>query len=433
MTVVASTEQPTLEQSDEPPMKKQKVEGGAAVATASADNTESFTEDVKKTAGRPKKRKRSRSKKKKLKIPCHEMPQFKDQDYQCILYMFLREKKGVKNPNLVYKTEEDIAIKIPCYKFYVSTCNMDGIIGKGRGYTKRKSRQKACLHLLQKQDLVPKKHWVDTMAVTLPSPRAKKVEKPKPIIEYSSYLLGNFRGALEAYLRKNDPGNKIVLKFEIVNPGNEQEWASTCTAVKGSHKGYASHKFKKKSIQLAYLSCMLDMELLSKEEHLEKHPPAVLKEEVEEKSQDSSESSKIQPSSAAIEELGEKNKALGVSPTVQPAPAVNQDPAGNKECAVQSSKMDEETNVDVIEKQNVDEPTKKMEGETEVTQVQSSEAAKEEKIVIEKQNVDEPTKNMEGETEVTQVQSSEAAKEEKIVIEKQNVDEVSKMKVETEL
>jgi len=279
MTVVTSTKQPTSEQCEEPPMKKQKVEGGGAVATASTDYTELTTEDVKKTAGRPKKRKGTRSK----KTPYHDMPQFKDQDYQSILRTFL-QRKGVVNPTPVYKTKVDKALDIPGCVFYVTTCNVDGLIGKGRGKTVKMSKKMACLHIIQEQGLVPKEKCVDTMALTLLLTQPKKAEKPtKPIIEYKSYLQGDFKGALERYLKKNDPGNKVVLKFEIVNPGKEQEFVTTCTAVKGSQKGCGSHKAKKKSIQLAYLNCILDMKLISKEQHLEKHPSAVVKGKVEEK------------------------------------------------------------------------------------------------------------------------------------------------------
>jgi len=362
MTMETSTEEPTREPCMEPPMKKQKVVGGGAVATATSANDELSSEYVQKTVGRPGKRKRSRSKN-KFRAPCNEMPLFKAQEYMTILKIYLQKIKGMKNPFLIFETAEDPALKIPGCTFFVSTCKIGGLIGKGRGRTKKKAKQKACLHIIQKEGLVPKKAMVDTMDVTLPPPEKKGAGKPPtPIIEYKSYLQGNFKGALDRYLKKNDLGNSVILESDIVRNGNEQEFVTTCATVKGIHKGCGNHKVKKKSIQLAYLSCMLDMKLISKEEHLEKLPQALMKEKVAAKSQGSSEK----------EEDGEQSNAL----------------------------IDKamETEDFVSEKQKVDEPSKKVKEEIEDHQAQYTSAAKEEKVMNEKQTEIGASK-MEEETE----------------------------------
>jgi len=127
------------------------------------------------------------------------MKQFIAKDYTSLLCNYIQKVKGVANPKLVFKTVQDTAIKLPQCKYFVSTVSVDGLIGKGRAKTKKRSRQRACLYIIQGQNLVPRETFVDTMAVTLPAP-PPKVEKPiKPIIEYNSYLEGNFKGAVEEY------------------------------------------------------------------------------------------------------------------------------------------------------------------------------------------------------------------------------------------
>lgn len=327
-------------------MKKQKVEGGAAVPTAIADKTELTPVDGKKTPGRPKKRKRSRSKN-KFKNPCHEMPQFIGGDFQCVLNMYINKKNGVGNTKLVFKTTQDIEIKLPGYPYYVSTCNAGGLTGKGRSRTKKQSRQRACLKILQTQGLVPKKSLVDTMAVTLPKAQPKKAKKPvKPIITYKMYLEGNFKGALEKYLKINEPTTKIIVKSETVFTRNVLgEFATTCETVMVSKKfhGLGQHTVKRKSIQLSYLDCMLNMELLTQEEHLEKHPPVAEKEEVVEK-QDL----------AGKEKVVEKQDPCE-SAKVQPVPD-NQN--ADKLSKINGSENVKDAPQPVVEKQNADEPTK---------------------------------------------------------------------------
>merc|ERR1712060_275473 len=193
----------------------------------------------------------------------------------------------------------------------------------------------------------------------------QKAGKPtKPIIEYNSYIQGNFKGALDAYLKKNNLGNKVILESEIVRNGNEQEFVTTCATAKGIHKGCGNHKVKKKSIQLAYLSRMLDMKLISKEQYMEMLPGAVMKVKVAAKSPDSSEKDKG----------GEKSNAL-----------------------IDKAMETEEI---VSEKQKVDEPSKKVKDQVEHYQAQANRVAKEEKVMNVKQTEDEASK-MDEETETS--------------------------------
>jgi len=197
MTIETSTEEPIREPCKEPPMKKQKGEGGGAVATACSGNDELSTENVKKTVGRPKKRQRSSRSKNKLEVHCHKMPLFIAQEYMTILKKYLQLKKGMKKPFLIFETAEDPAHKTPGCTFFVSTCKIDGLIGKGRGRTKKKAQQKACLHIIQQEGLVPKKAMVDTMDDTLPpAPKKEGGKPPKPVTQYKDYLQGNYKGAL---------------------------------------------------------------------------------------------------------------------------------------------------------------------------------------------------------------------------------------------
>lgn len=387
MTVATAVENSTSEPCEEPPTKKQKVEGGAAVATATADDTELSTENVMKTGGRPKKRKRSKSKS-EFKIPCNEMPHFKSKNYKCLLLNYMRKIRGVKNPKLEFKTEEDTEIKLPNCKYYVSTCSIDGLIGKGRASTMKKSRQQACLYIIQGQNLVPRKTFVDTMAVTLPPPPPKVVKPIKPIIEYNSYLQGNYKGALEEYLAKNMLGQTVIENTECVHiKGNEWEHQTSCSASGRKGEGCGKHKHKKKSIQLAYLNLILDMKLISKEQHLEKHPPA-----------SKSETEKSLLSAPVNDQLSEKKKSLCDASSELTAQVVNQNVEKSKESAVE---------------QNVDEPSKKLEQAN--------------------QNVDEPSIDEEKQKEDAPVQSTVTANGKfGNVNEKQTADEVSKMEEETE-
>lgn len=313
---VSSTEQLTSDQAGgEPPMKKQKVEGGAAVATASANITASSTEDLlAKTSGRSRKRKRSKSKN-KFQNPCHEMPQFKCGDFQGLLWMYYNKKDAEKKPCPAFKTINDPELKLPGVTSFVTTCKVDGLIVKGRGNTKKKSKQLSCLAIIQKLGLVPSEKLVDTMALNIKAPasahKKKSIKPAKPIIEYSSYLQGNFKGTLEAYLRKNDPQNRIILKSEEFPNAKETVFVTRCSTVGGDLIGTGRDKIKKKSIQLACLDYMLNMKLLTKKQHFKKHPAAVETDKTVKENQDASKSSKPQEAPAVNEDVAAEKQEVG--------------------------------------------------------------------------------------------------------------------------
>jgi len=283
-------------------MKKQKVEGGAAVATASANITASSTENLlAKTSGRSRKRKRSKSKN-KFQNPCHEMPQFKSGNFQGLLWMYFNKKDGAEKPFPVFKTFNDPELKLPGVTSFVTTCKVDGLIAKGRGNTKKKSQQLSCLAIIQKLGLVPSEKSVNTMAFNITAPAAahkkKSIKPAKPIIEYKSYLQGNFKGTLEAHLRKNDPQNRIIVKSE--ESPKETVFVTRCSTVRGNLVGTGRDKIKKKSIQLACLDYMLNVKLLTTKQHFEKHPAVAATDKIVKENQDASKSSK--PQEAAAEE-----------------------------------------------------------------------------------------------------------------------------------
>jgi len=447
MTVATATENSTYEPCEEPPIKKQKVEGGAAIATASAGSTDLSTEDVKLTKGRPKKRKRSKSKKTEFKIPCHEMQQFIDKHYTNVLWNYMHKIKGVVSPKLVFKTTEDIGYKLPGFKCYMSSCKVETVSGTisglGRAKTKKKSRQMACLHIIQKLGLVPQKMKVDTMEVTLPPPPKKKEKPIKPIIEYNSYLRGNFKGALEQYLRRNALGEKVTENCDLVrklDKPKEWEYVTTCTAPKGTQKGIGIHKYKRKSIQLAWLHLILDMKLISKEQHLEKHPPSAEKEKEEEKVKDAGKPSNSVLSEAVKESHSEKNETLSDPEGERTAPIVKQDVAKSEESAVDQS-VDKPSRKLEQENQKMDEPSLNVDKQKESAQAQSTATANGKEEVIEKQTADEISEmvvetkdeaslNVDKQKEGALAQSSATANEKEEDIEKQTADEVSEMEVE---
>jgi len=323
---VPPTEQLTSEPAaaGEPPMKKQKVEGGAAVVTASANITESSTENlVAKTSGRSRKRKRSK-RKIKFQNPCHEMPQFKNGDFHNLLWMYFDEKDAGKNQYPDYNTINDPELKLPGVTSFLTTCKLAGLIGKGRGKTKKKSKQQSCLAIIQKLGLVPMEKFVDTLAFTIKKSGNAQTKSKKPaklIIEYASYLQGNFKGTLEAYLRKNNPENRIILKFELVKNDKEPgvlDFITSCSTVKGDHIGIGCHKIKKKSIQLACLECMLKMKLLTKEEHLQKHPAEIPIDKVVKENQEAGESSKLQKTPNVKEDVTVEKQDVGESAKMKP-------------------------------------------------------------------------------------------------------------------
>jgi len=321
---VPPTEQLTSEPAvGEPPMKKQKVEGGAAVVTASANITESNTENlVAKTSGRPRKRKRSKSKT-KFQNPCHEMPQFKYGDFQCLLWMYFKEKDAEKNQWPIYKTISDPELKLPGVTSFLTTCKFAGLIGKGRGQSKKKSKQQSCLAIIQKLGLVPNEKFVDTLAFTIKKTgraQTKSKKQAKPIIEYGSYLQGNFKGTLEAYLKKNNPANRIILESKRVPNDKDPKWdfVTSCSTVEGGHVGSGRAKIKKKSIQLACLECMLKMKLLTKEEHFQKHPAEIPIDKVANENQEAGESSKLQKTPNVKEDVTVEKQDVGESAKMKP-------------------------------------------------------------------------------------------------------------------
>jgi len=176
-------------------------------------------------------------------------------------------------------------MKHPWIIVYLGTCKAGGKIGKGRARSRKKAKRLACLDIIQQFDLVPKETFVHTMALDLPALKPKRIRAPQPIIEYTSYLRGNYKGALHEYARKNFRPRKLIFKIDNFREGDETVHVVSCTTIKGKYVGRGRSNLRKRSAHLACLDYMFKSGLLTKEQHLEKHPNAAA---TEKKKQDES-------------------------------------------------------------------------------------------------------------------------------------------------
>jgi len=187
----------------------------------------------------------------------------------------------------------DPEIKHPWIIVYLGTCKAGGKIGKARARSGKKARSLACLDVIQQFDLVPKEIFVDTMALNLPALKPKKIRPIQPIIEYTSYLRGNYKGALDEYARKHFRPRKLIFKFDHIREGDEKVYVASCTTIKGKYVGRGRSNLKKRSANLACLDYMFKSGLLTMKQHLEKHPNAAATEKMACERHDDDEPSKL--------------------------------------------------------------------------------------------------------------------------------------------
>jgi len=238
---------------------KRRLEEDTAANNGCAESIEHAVEhDLDNETTVAKQRKRSR-----LLVPCHDMVQFAHKDFYGILKIYIEERDDVSNPEIVFKTsQDDDGPKIDGSKMFVSICEAGGETGQGRGVSKRKSKCMACLDIIQNLGLVPEELLVDTMAVA----ESRNPKRVKPLMENGNYISGDFKEALRQHLRRSDPEDELI--FET----SEQVFITTCRTKKGDFQGLGKATTKKKSVHLASLDVMFKMGLLTKEQHLEKHP-----------------------------------------------------------------------------------------------------------------------------------------------------------------
>jgi len=242
------------------PMKKQKLGSKPESNKGCVKSIEHSVEEdqLNEKTALSKKRKRS-----KLKVPCHEMIHFKQKDFRGILQMYIEDRNNDSNAKIVFETREDERAKLDGKHMFLTLCEAGELSGEGCGMSKQKSKSMACLDIIQKLGLLPEELHVDTMA-RVPAKSRKRV---KPLWESGNYLHGNFKGLLQEYLAINDPEDELI--FET----SSQVYVTTCRTKKGKYKGRGEAPLKKKSVHLACLDAMNNMGLLTKEQHLGKHPP----------------------------------------------------------------------------------------------------------------------------------------------------------------
>jgi len=109
-------------------------------------------------------------------------------------------------------------------------------------------------------------------------PKRKKKTKTGPMTENKQYLLGNFRGALQEYLSKKYPGEKLEFETEIQEPSTKPPvFIATCKAVETEidrlkelvGTGHAASK--KAAVHFSALEYMLKLNLLSAKQHFKIH------------------------------------------------------------------------------------------------------------------------------------------------------------------
>jgi len=238
-----------------PPLKRQKLDDGTVFKAVAAEKVPFYMRNRKRILP---------------KRPLCESISFKEENYRGVLLTYM--KRIGKVEKLTFQSVRDTENKIRNNSLFICTVEACKFTGKGRGPTKKKSIQMACLDILQKLGVVPEEIKRDTMGI--PSKHFEPVLPVKSIVENTNYLKGNFRGALNEYLIKHHPHVNLLFESDIVLVEKQSVFVTTCTADRGEFKGCGHATKKKRSTHLACLDFMLNIGLLTKEQHLEKYPSA---------------------------------------------------------------------------------------------------------------------------------------------------------------
>jgi len=162
-----------------------------------------------------------------------------------------------------FVTTEKSEKNIGSNKLFISQCQAGSVVlGTGEGYSKKKAIQSAAKDALLKMKLItPQQHY--------------KEREIKPVTQNKQYLNGNFRGALQEYLVKQDPS--LVLEFTTKQDQSKMWFITICKSVEGAEgqiiniEGTGKGRSKKSSVQLSALDFMFKSKILITTQHHKFH------------------------------------------------------------------------------------------------------------------------------------------------------------------
>jgi len=190
------------------------------------------------------------------------------QDYGFISIDEEIEFKGLTAKGRIYVEKDDII----CYSEEVGLNKNSKVIFK-----LYKDSMGIGAHEVQNEDGTPiifERKVVDGAV----KPKRKKKTKMGPIIENKQYLIGNFRGALQEYISKKYPRQKLEFETELQEPSTKPPvFIATCKAVETEvdklkelvGTGHAASK--KAAVHFSALEYMLKLNLLSAKQHFKIH------------------------------------------------------------------------------------------------------------------------------------------------------------------
>jgi len=151
-----------------------------------------------------------------------------------------------------------VSIKEDTENVFVSTCQVDEVVGVGRARTKKQAIQLAALDIISKVDLVSDKGSKRHCSRNDLDVRTNEVVS---ISENEQYKRDNFRGALLEHFQKLGREQNLIFNTKRQLP---DRFISTCSIKENLGTGTAGSK--KKAIQLAAFDLICKLKLLSCEE-----------------------------------------------------------------------------------------------------------------------------------------------------------------------
>jgi len=255
-----------------PPTKKQRTIAGLGHPTATGG-------DVNHTL----KKKNTNKKKKKVKvvIPIHESIQYKAENYKGALLEHF-QKQGDES-KLSFDTQPKPGNDPKNQPGFICFCKAGVVSATGEAKSKKQALQLAAFAAIQKMKLISPIEQIPLKAdakekVAPKLPLSPKRKETKPIIENKQYLNGNFRGALQEYLARNNPGVALEFKTELKEPNSSPGvFIAMCRVIGGDNEqlksmvGTGHAASKKSAVHFSALEFILKLNLLTPQQHFKIH------------------------------------------------------------------------------------------------------------------------------------------------------------------
>jgi len=214
-------------------------------------------------------------------IPIHESIQYKAENYRGALQEHF-VKQGAESI-LSFDTQPKAGNDPKNPLGFICFCKAGEVTATGEAKSKKQALQLAAFAVIQKMKLVSPMEQTPLKAYTKEknppkAPIGPKKKGTKPMIENKQYLNGNFRGALQEYLARNNPGVALEFKTELQEPNlSPGVFIATCRAIGGDNEqlksmvGTGHAASKKSAVHYSALEFILKLNLLTPQQHFKIH------------------------------------------------------------------------------------------------------------------------------------------------------------------